>query len=194
VRARLHCHRSELRRGIHRNPILQRAWDKYGEAAFRFAVLQGLKDTPELVIEREQFWIDKLGAADRATGYNINPIAGASPMQGRNHTDESKAKMSASKVGSDNSAATAAAAKVNKGRKHTAEECAAKSAALKGVPKSEEHKAKTKATHWSKRPDAAEIVARIVANRPKTLTPEHRARIAEGGRRRWARKPVSEGN
>lgn len=36
---RWHTHRSSLRRGVHHSFVLQRAWDKYGEAAFVFKLL-----------------------------------------------------------------------------------------------------------------------------------------------------------
>ena len=34
IKRRLGIHRSMLRRGTHRNPHLQNAWNKYGESAF----------------------------------------------------------------------------------------------------------------------------------------------------------------
>lgn len=67
-------HRSKLRRGVHDNPILQAAWTKYGESAFVFAVLEFVSDRAVLR-EREQHWIDQLGAARQGTGFNIQPSA-----------------------------------------------------------------------------------------------------------------------
>lgn len=192
VRARLHCHRSELRRGVHANPLLQRAWDKYGEGSFRFDILEGLKDRPEVLIEREQFWIDRLGAAVRDTGYNINPTAGASPMLGRTHTPEAIEKMRSASVGRDMSVTTEAAVKATKGKRRDPDAVARGSAKIKGQKRTPEQIARIKANHWSKRADAAEIAARTVANRPQKLTPEHRANIAEGGRRRWFDKRKSD--
>lgn len=51
-------HRISLRSGRHNNPILQHAWDKYGEHAFTFSVLE--ECDKENLAEREQFWLDKL--------------------------------------------------------------------------------------------------------------------------------------
>lgn len=73
VAGRHRTHRSHLRRNIHFNPKLQHAWNKYGEAAFRFDVLELCP--PEQLIEREQYWIDTLDTV--ANGYNCAPIAGS---------------------------------------------------------------------------------------------------------------------
>jgi group I intron endonuclease len=51
-------HLALLRRGKHHNRHLQRAWDKYGESAFSFEVVeQGT--TQEDVREKERSWISK---------------------------------------------------------------------------------------------------------------------------------------
>lgn len=78
--------------------------------------------------------------------------------------------------------------KFHTGRKVTDEVKARISAAHKGKPKTQEHRDKVRANHWSKRPDAAEIAARAAAkNRGKKHSDEHKAKIAEGNRRRWAK-------
>lgn len=49
-------HRSKLRKGAHASPRLQQAWNKHGEAAFAFSVLE---ECPvDKLFEREQFHID----------------------------------------------------------------------------------------------------------------------------------------
>lgn len=68
-----HCH--SLRRGNHRNIHLQRAWDKYGEANFEFAVLETVE--PSYLLVAEQSWIDKTGCTDRSIGFNIYDTAGS---------------------------------------------------------------------------------------------------------------------
>ena len=40
-------HRWDLRRGTHHSRYLQRAWDKYGEEAFVFSILEYVED-PDL--------------------------------------------------------------------------------------------------------------------------------------------------
>lgn len=67
-------------------PILQKAWNKYGENSFEFIVIEIIKDK-EKIIEREQFYIDFLKPK-----YNANPIAGSN--KNRKWTEEQKHKMS----------------------------------------------------------------------------------------------------
>lgn len=68
---RWHNHRSKLRRNLSKSPYLQAAWNKYGETAFEFIIVEiCVCDDLE---KCEQYWIDKLGACDRELGYNSNP-------------------------------------------------------------------------------------------------------------------------
>ena len=89
-RGRFNSHRVQANAGKHCNPHLQRAWTKYGEAAFRFDVLE-VVDDPEQLTAREQHWIDATGAVER--GFNMCPAAGS--CLGRAMSDEHKAKISA---------------------------------------------------------------------------------------------------
>lgn len=178
-------HRCGLRKGKHDNEYLQRAWIKYGERNFRFDVLETCD--PSQCIAKEQYWMDALHAAVRASGYNICPAAG-SAMTGRRHSKKSREKMSRLQKGRDMTAVTAAAAKAAKGKKRPVEVREKIAAGHKGKKKSAAHCEAIKATHWSKRPDAAEIAARIVANRPQTLSEEHKLKIAAGSQRSWNKR------
>lgn len=116
-RWRRHC--TDLQGGVHHSVLLQRAWDKYGAEEFEFQVLEYVSDRSELLV-REQFYIDSLRSCDPSFGFNISPTAGSTlgrkmsedalakqrlrmsqnhPMKGRSHTEESRAKMSASRKG-----------------------------------------------------------------------------------------------
>ncbi len=53
IEQRWHQHRHRLRGGRHRNEHLQRAWDKYGEDAFVFSVLEEVETDMLLIMERE---------------------------------------------------------------------------------------------------------------------------------------------
>lgn len=68
---RLHNHKSELKRNVHPNCHLQRAWNKYGEGVFVCSVLE-FCDKNKLT-EREQYYIDTLKPQ-----YNILPNARSS--------------------------------------------------------------------------------------------------------------------
>lgn len=61
-------HKHLLRKNKHHAPYLQNAWNKYGEEAFEFSVLEKC-DRPDLR-RREQFWLD----AERPT-YNVSTVA-----------------------------------------------------------------------------------------------------------------------
>ena len=69
IYARWFAHKSELRRGEHVNSHLQKAWDKYGETAFAFSILEIC--TEESLNETEEKYIAFYKSANRIYGYNI---------------------------------------------------------------------------------------------------------------------------
>jgi len=99
-------HKYKLRKGIHQNPKLQNAWNKYGEAKFRFTVLE--ECSLDKLFEREQYYFDQCD--DR---YNCVPIAGST--RGHKLSDKTRAKMSASRLGHTTSEETKA--KISAGNK-----------------------------------------------------------------------------
>lgn len=76
-RKRWWSHIHALRKGTHHSSYLQRAWNKYGEDAFVFEIVEPVLFVEDL-ITREQYWIDTLRAADRRYGFNSTPTAGSS--------------------------------------------------------------------------------------------------------------------
>lgn len=68
---RWHYHRTQLRRGKHRNAKLQNAWNKYGESAFIFGVIAFY--SVEVLDHHEQIWLDTTNAVSH--GYNIVAFA-----------------------------------------------------------------------------------------------------------------------
>lgn len=103
--ARWNTHRSALRRSKHHSFILQKAWDKHGEAAFEFSVL--------LVCSKEQrLFYETL--AMKLQNYNVLRTPRESALRAKLvHSAETKAKMSAAhkgKVFSDAHRANMAAA------------------------------------------------------------------------------------
>jgi group I intron endonuclease len=118
LRIRWKDHRSDLRYNHHDNPKLQAAWNKYGEEAFIFDILE-LVLIPEMLTAREQYWLDKLKPI-----FNIAPTAGST--LGVKHSPETRAKMSASRIGRPGT---------NLGRKFSPEVCAKMSASQRGTSK-----------------------------------------------------------
>ena len=122
--ARWRQHQSDLRRGRHGNRALQRAFIKYGNDKLIFSKL--LICRREDLIFFEQRSIDILKPR-----YNACPTAGS--QLGRNHSDESKAKISASKKGQGTGI---------RRDPEIVEKTAAKLRGRKNGPHSQEHRAK----------------------------------------------------
>ena len=80
-------HKRDLVKGNHRNRHLQRAWNKYGEENFEFSILEECEPIKEILLEKEQYYLNKLRPQ-----YNILPIAG-SPL-GVVRSEEMRLKMS----------------------------------------------------------------------------------------------------
>jgi len=87
VKRRWAEHVAELRTERHGNPRLQRAWDKYGEGAFLFCVLEEVVDEASL-LESEQHWLDR--AFEMGGTYNTATTAGSSGPA----SEETKRKLS----------------------------------------------------------------------------------------------------
>jgi len=98
LRTRWNKHLSDLRRGIHGNPHLQAAWNQYGEESFEYRIIETMEDS---VKQRELYYINYYNALDREIGYNIAKTTHC-PMEGREHTEESKEKMRQAKLGENN--------------------------------------------------------------------------------------------
>ena len=62
-------HRSELRNHTHNNDYLQKSWDKYGEDAFDFYVLELC--SKEDLDKREIYYINLYNTLDRDKGFNL---------------------------------------------------------------------------------------------------------------------------
>lgn len=99
-----------LNKNIHRNLKLQNSWNKHGEDNFEFYILEKVIEKENLFC-REQHWMDLLGCVEN--GYNIATIAGStfgiklknprpinhSKRVGYRHTEETKKKISQSRLG-----------------------------------------------------------------------------------------------
>jgi len=97
ISQRFYMHRRNLRSGAHHSTHLQYSWNKYGEENFLFEVIEEVFDK-NMLLEREQYYMDTTKSYERENGYNINPTA--SSRLGSKHTEESKRKMSESQKAS----------------------------------------------------------------------------------------------
>jgi len=150
-------HLRKLRRGEHPNPHLQAAFDRYGEHAFGFSMLEEAE--PGNLISREQYYFDVF-----APEYNIAPVAG-NPMTGRHHTLEARAKMS----GKYNH---------NYGKRPSEETCAKISAAKMGHPVSTETRRKMSIAHMGKRQSSEARAKLSAAHKGRKKSAETRARMS----------------
>lgn len=155
---RFRDHSRALCNGTHCNKHLQSAWQKHGPDAFEFQIVEQVSDVSAL-IEREQAWIDSMGAdynlckkAGNTLGRRLSEDAKRRIAEaGRNRSEETLRRMSESAraravCGSPD--VVAAMTAVNMGNKyrqgilHTEETRLKMSLASKGKPKSPEHRAK----------------------------------------------------
>ena len=205
-------HRCQLRKGDHDNSYLQRAWVKYGEDAFEFAVLM---ECPEgdLAVAEARF-IQESRAGTREHGYNLDTIIQgrrvvspetrakiSAACKGRKLSDETRAKISAAKMGKKHSPeARAAMSLAQTGRKHSEEtlqkfrtriqtdETKAKiAAAHTGLPKSPGHRENLRLAHLGKTLSDETKEKLRVALTGRTVSEATRAKMREARARQRAR-------
>lgn len=92
-------HFSELRTNKHNNRYLQAAWDKYGEAAFVFVVVEEVQDKTTL-LEVENRWLKEHVGKDYCYNLGVDataPMLGVggefSPTWGYKHTEDAKQRI-----------------------------------------------------------------------------------------------------
>ena len=90
IEKRFIAHRCLLRASDHHSSYLQNAWNRYGEDSFEFVMVE--ETNLASIDQREQFWMDKLGAH-----YNVQPRAASA--RGYKHTAATKKKISEAQLG-----------------------------------------------------------------------------------------------
>lgn len=131
--ARWSDHKSRLNSNKHPNKHLQRSWNKYGQDAFTYKVIEFIDYGSDL-IDRESYWIERLKACDKEIGYNILKKGN---LKGFKHSEETKKKLS----------------RLGKGKKRSKETRERISEAQRGLkkkrtkPMTEEHKRKIGDAH-----------------------------------------------
>ncbi len=109
-------HLCKLRKKSHANKHLQFAYNKYGEEALKFEVIEIVKNKVNL-IEREQYWIDYFDTFN----YGYNQLSKAGSSLGKIVSEKTKEKLRIVMLGNNHAL----------GRKASNEEKAARSAFLK---------------------------------------------------------------
>lgn len=105
-------HKSKLKLGDHPNKYLQASFNKNGIDSFEFVTIELCGR--DILVEREQYWIDTLNACNREFGYNTRTVANSNigikcsdatkrilseKFKGRVYSAETRAKMSAWQIG-----------------------------------------------------------------------------------------------
>lgn len=88
-------HKYDLRRGVHKNPRLQAAWNKYGPDMFVFEVIEEVPEGGGQLAAEEKWLKDHVGKPEC---YNINPSAEL-PRLGVVLTQETKQNISRGRKG-----------------------------------------------------------------------------------------------
>jgi hypothetical protein len=182
---------------------MQNAWNKYGENLFEFSCVETVNN-PEELIEREQFWIDKLKSVQN--GFNLRKHARSN--LGIKYSEESKQRISDAHRGvpldeerrkrmlgkpvSKETRLKISEAQRGRPRAPHSEETKRKlSEANRGKTLSAEHRQKLSDAHRgiSKGPHTEETRRKMSeAQRGKSKPPisdEHRRKLSESGRKAW---------
>lgn len=89
-------HLNFLKNGKHHCSHLQNAWNLDGAVNFQFEILELITDINILIV-REQFYLDWFKSYNREIGYNLSPTAGNT--LGTKRTPEQRLKLSKSQTG-----------------------------------------------------------------------------------------------
>lgn len=165
-------HIKSLTKGNHRNRYLQRAWNKYGEKAFKFKVLEYC--SIEKLDEREQHFLDIY--IPKGICYNI-ALDAKVPSRGAKRSKETREKIR----------------QVNLGKTLTEEHKRKISIGTKG------HKGANKGGHVSpetlkKMSDAqkgkklSDEAKKKISDSKKNMSPEYRAKLSEAAKIREAKR------
>ncbi len=203
IEKRFAYHVWQLRSGVHENRHLLNAWNKYGEAAFVFRMIEAVPG-PDRLIEREQFWMGRLSPG--RTGFNIRQVADSN--LGLKHSEETKRKISDSQRGQKRGPISEEhkrklndawrgqkhseetkqkLSEINHGRKHSEESRRNMSAAHLGKktgPRSEEHQRKLNEAHRGQKRSEESKRKMSEAHKGKPLSAENRANISKSNKGR----------
>jgi group I intron endonuclease len=164
IRARWSQHQRSLRLGVHASAKLQNAWNKYGEAAFQFTVIEVC--STEILLQREQYYLDTLKPV-----FNCALYAGA-PMRGRKQSDKQKVTIRALMIGNT----------YRLGYKHSAE---------RKAQMSEFMRKRVHASGWSHSMEAKTRIAVAMRGRQHRLGQRHSAETRAKMSRSRTGHPVS---
>jgi group I intron endonuclease len=95
ISKRVWTHFNQLKKGVHYNSYLQRSYNKNPSYFIGF-VLEDV-DNLDILLEREQYWMDRFNAYNPLNGYNLSPSP--TGLQGYKHTEDTKRKIGEAQKG-----------------------------------------------------------------------------------------------
>lgn len=195
LRHRYWTHWNHLRKNTHHNQHLQHAWNKYGEQAFMFEVLE-LVLIREMTTAREQYWFKKLNPFGER-GFNIARDTTA-PALGMKHTPEAIEKARQAKTGKKLSPEAVEKNRQSHLGKTLSPETRKKLSLARlgnknalggkgprGVTRSPETREKLRQANLGKKQSPETIEKRMQAHRGKKRSPETREKIRQANLARW---------
>lgn len=178
---RKYDHFRTLRLNQHHNPIMQNAWNKYGEQSFTFEVLEIV--LPISLTAREQYWFNKFKPFP-PRGFNILPEAGTT--LGREYSPEAieNIRQGIAKRRPPTPEAIERLKHIWDGRKHSPETKEKIRQAHLGKKKSPEHIEKMRQAQLGKKqsPERAEMSRRAALGRKRS--PETREKMSQASKGR----------
>lgn len=100
---RIYTHKYDLRKNKHHSPYMQNVYNKYGETSFTYEIIEECEN----YLEREQYYHDLLDCFNPEKAFNFRKVNQifvkdyklTKIKKGYKHSEESKKKMSESKLG-----------------------------------------------------------------------------------------------
>lgn len=177
-------HLRQLTNGNHHSKVMQRAWNKYGEAAFEFKKLL-------VCAKADLLWFEQRALDALKPAYNVCKVAGS--VLGYRHTEEAKAAAAERATGNTHRRGRKepkeVGARISAGRKGKgvgrvlSEETKAKiGAAQRGRTLSEARKEHLRHMNTGKKQSAETIEKRMEKLRGRTRSKEASAKSAEANR------------
>ena len=147
INRRWNIHKCELRSNNHKNPHLQKSWNKHGEVVFIFYIIE--ECTPENLNERERYWITEFKTFDNLLyGYNMSNGGDVNTKRSK----ETGEKIRNKKLGVPRSKETRdILSRAFRGRKQSPEKIEKRASKIRGIPCSEESKLKISKSNTGKK-------------------------------------------
>lgn len=190
INKRITAHIRELKKNIHDNTHLQSAWNKYGKEKFEFSILEFVPDI-NILLEREQFWMDKYQCYKRDFGYNMLPTAGS--PDGNRLSKETRKRISESNKGRNCTAETKQKiSNSQKGKVHTQEEREHTSKVIKEKWKDPEYRKMMLERHKNReKKELSQEVLQDMSNRMKELykDDEFRGKMSKSHKNSYENNP-----